>query len=442
MYIVTWKPETSQSEIKSKADNLASTLFSTFSIQNEQQSEYSPINLDIGTFKATCSYLTEDLRQELQKDSAVLSVEENKPIAYTARQFIEQGILYNLDVLDGVQDGFYNYPDTAGTGTDIYILDTGVTTQHREFNGTRAQMLGAIGIQVPMEDPIGHGSHVAGIAAGSMVGVSKNSTILMIRLLDETGGTSTAAVLQGIEMVIRTAQQRQRPSVINMSFAGPASDALDAAVRQLTAAGIVAVVAAGNEGQDACNLSPAREPSVITVGASGPNNEFAPFSNVGRCVDIVAPGFQIASASNQGMSEYEARSGTSMSSPMVAGVAAVFLSQGTPAAQVRDAMVNGALANITGNLQGTPNALASIRTLLNGGGQPPVNTPPSPPAPNPPPQPGAPPAPNPSMPSPPPPPAGTPPAPSQPVAPPAPNPSMPPAPSPPAAAPLNPPPAA
>ena len=89
-----------------------------------------------------------------------------------------------------------------------------------------------------------------------------------------------------------------RPAVANMSLGGGVSPALDQAVANTVAAGVTVVVAAGNEYQDACYVSPARAPSAITVGATRTNDGLANFSNWGACVDINAPGVAIRSSMN------------------------------------------------------------------------------------------------------------------------------------------------
>ena len=107
-----------------------------------------------------------------------------------------------------------------------------------------------------------------------------------------------------------------------MSLGGAANDAMNLAVKNATSAGISMVVAAGNNGGDACQKSPASAPEAITVAASNIEDNLASFSNKGSCVDIIAPGVAISSASHKSNDGYVAKSGTSMAAPHVAGAVA------------------------------------------------------------------------------------------------------------------------
>ncbi|KAI9140150.1 peptidase S8/S53 domain-containing protein [Paraphysoderma sedebokerense] len=121
-----------------------------------------------------------------------------------------------------------------------------------------------------------------------------------------------------------------------------------------------------------CKSSPGRVKSAITVAASDKSNKMAKFSNFGKCVDIFAPGVKIISASSKDPQKLLPEDGTSMASPLVAGVIAVMMSQGVPADQVRDTLINNAAKlSDAKNLRGTPNALVSFRNLLNSPAPPP-----------------------------------------------------------------------
>jgi MYXO-CTERM domain-containing protein len=171
-------------------------------------------------------------------------------------------------------------------------------------------------------------------------------------------------VIAGVEFV--TANHPPR-SVANMSLGGPASAALDAAVAAAVASGVTVVVAAGNETQDACNVSPSREPMAITVGATTSTDARAGFSNFGTCVDLMAPGASITSAGITSDTATDVLSGTSMASPHVAGAAALFVAQ-TPSAtpaQVAMGLLASATPNKLSGLLGSPNLL--LHTSFSGG---------------------------------------------------------------------------
>ncbi|KAG8772960.1 subtilisin-like serine protease [Serendipita sp. 397] len=260
----------------------------------------------------------------------------------------------------GLQFPYFS-DSTAGAGTDVYILDTGIRTTHTEFGG-RATFLQTFGPGVPGQDVNGHGTHVAGTAAGNRVGVAKQASIFMIKCVADDGSAATSDIVSAINLAAtRAAANPTRPAVVNMSLGGPPSRALDAAVSAAVAGGLPFVVAAGNETQDANNSSPARLPEVITVGATDINDRIASFSNFGNKVDVFAPGDTIISASFQGDNLGAVLSGTSMASPHIAGLAALVMGQSgklTPdalATQIKSIAVNNAISGVPGN---TANVLA------------------------------------------------------------------------------------
>ena len=186
-------------------------------------------------------------------------------------------------------------------------------TTHEEFQG-RATM-GFNSINNVDTDENGHGSHVAGTIGGATFGVAKAADLIGVKVLDANGGGSNAGVLQGLQFVADDAQQKNRAgkAVMNMSLGGPASRAVNSAVEAIARAGVVPVVAAGNEAQDAANVSPASAPNAITVGAiDQTNDQMADFSNFGADVDIFAPGVDVESVGITSNTASEVLSGTSM----------------------------------------------------------------------------------------------------------------------------------
>jgi serine protease len=132
------------------------------------------------------------------------------------------------------------------------------------------------------------------------------------------------------------------------------------------------VVAAGNDGANACNYSPARVAEAITVGSTTSSDARSSFSNYGSCLDVFAPGSSITSAWYTSTSATNTISGTSMASPHVAGVAALYLAGNTTAspAQVASAITTTATTGkVTNAGSGSPNRL--VYSLLSGGGDPP-----------------------------------------------------------------------
>ena len=248
----------------------------------------------------------------------------------------------------------YNF---TGTGVTAYIIDTGIRFSHNEFGGRAASGWDFVNNDSDASDCNGHGTHVAGTVGGATYGVAKGVSLVAVRVLNCSGSGTTSGVIAGINWV--TTQHTTGKAVANMSLSGGVSTSLDTAVKNSIADGVVYSVAAANNNRDACKFSPARVPEAITVGATTSTDARASYSNYGKCLDLFAPGSSITSAWYTSNTATNTISGTSMASPHVAGVAALYLEghSGT-AQQVRDAIVGAATANVVINPgRGSPNLL-------------------------------------------------------------------------------------
>ncbi|MEH0825783.1 MULTISPECIES: S8 family peptidase [unclassified Micromonospora] len=307
-------------------------------------------------------------------DPAVAYVEQNHTVTISGTQANPPS--WGLDRIDQRNlplNSSYTYPNTA-SNVRAYIIDTGVLFGHNDFGGRAVSGFDAVD-GGSADDCNGHGTHVAGTVGGSSYGVAKGAQIVGVRVLNCQGSGTNAQVVAGIDWVTANAV---KPAVANMSLGGSANSSIDTAVTNSINSGITYAVAAGNgdifgNRQNACNYSPARVGSAITVGATQNNDAAASFSNFGTCVDILAPGVNITSAWYTGTSATNTISGTSMASPHVAGAAALVLSA-NPAwspQQVRDNLVNEATPNVVTNVgTGTPNRLLHV---ANGTTPPPTN---------------------------------------------------------------------
>ncbi len=228
-------------------------------------------------------------------------------------------------------DRSYGYPDTAGEGVTAYIIDTGVRITHSNFGGRASYGYDAIDNDSTAQDGNGHGTHVAGTVAGSTYGVAKKAKIVGVRVLNNAGEGTTEQVIAGIDWVTRNAA---KPAVANMSLGGGVDPALDNAVRNSIASGVTYAVAAGNEGSNASNYSPARVAEAITVGSTTGTDARSSFSNYGSVLDIFAPGSTIGSAWNTSDTATNTISGTSMATPHVVGAAALYLAANPTATPV------------------------------------------------------------------------------------------------------------
>ncbi|ORY07885.1 subtilisin-like protein, partial [Basidiobolus meristosporus CBS 931.73] len=253
----------------------------------------------------------------------------------------------------------YIYNSKAGSGVDVYVLDSGVNVAHLDFQG-RAR-LGANFVDEVADDLKGHGTHVAGIIAGSTYGVAKKANIISVKVIPSNGHAKTSSIIQGLEWAVKTIQRRKTNSVINMSFNGRRSQAINDAIAAAATVNIPVVVSAGNKRSDSCKFSPASADWALTVGATDKHDRKAKFSNFGKCVNIFAPGRKIRSTSIGSIKATALKSGTSMAAPHVTGVAALFLSQRpfhTPK-QLYETILRVATSNMIANLTAeSPNLLA------------------------------------------------------------------------------------
>ncbi|WP_305787097.1 S8 family peptidase [Symbioplanes lichenis] len=301
--------------------------------------------------------LSESAAKRLAADPSVAYVEQNQTVSLSVTQ---SGATWGLDRIDQANlplSTTYTYTQTASNVT-AYIIDTGIKYTHNDFGGRARFGYDAVG--TGGVDCNGHGTHVAGTVGGTTYGVAKQVKLVGVRVLNCSGSGTNAGVIAGVNWVTTNAV---KPAVANMSLGGGASTALDNAVANSISSGVTYALAAGNSTANACNSSPARVASAITVGATTSTDARASYSNYGTCLDIFAPGSSITSDWYSSNTATNTISGTSMASPHVAGAAALVLSANpsyTPA-QVRDNLVNRATANkVTNPGTGSPNRLLFV----------------------------------------------------------------------------------
>jgi subtilisin family serine protease len=307
----------------------------------------------------------------LQHNGAVAYIEQDQEVQASTTQ---TGATWGLDRIDQRNlplDGNYNYTPT-GAGVHAYIIDTGILLTHAQFTGRMSNGYDAVTSGGNANDCNGHGTHVAGTVGGTTYGVAKQVTLHPVRVLSCSGSGTNSGVIAGMDWV---ANNHVKPAVANMSLGGGASTATDDAVNRMHNAGVTVVVAAGNSNTNACNSSPARAANAITVGSTTSTDARSSFSNYGTCVDVFAPGSSITSAWYTSTTATNTISGTSMASPHVAGVAALYL-QGAPSAlpsAVANAIKTTATTGVvTSAGTGSPNLL--VYSLLTGGGTTPPPT--------------------------------------------------------------------
>lgn len=346
----------------------------------------------IGDFKGFTVELSDDVVKVLQAAPGVVSIEQDaviQPMMYIEHlekkgSVTQSNAPWGLGRISHQKPGStdYTYDSMAGAGTCAYVIDTGISTSHPDFEG-RASFLANFAGDGVNDDGHGHGTHCAGTIGSKTYGVAKKTKLFAVKVLDTKGAGTTSGVIAGINFVANDAPKRSSDCrnglIASLSLGGAYSAAVNSAAANAVKAGIFLSVAAGNSAQDAKNASPASEPTVFTVGATDINDKFASFSNFGSLVDILAPGVNVLSTWLNGgtvsgnhplfsrirtkklMRSQNTLSGTSMATPHVAGLAAYLLSvhgKQSPAA-LSSRISNLALkSKISGAPSGTVNALA------------------------------------------------------------------------------------
>ncbi|KAI1328212.1 peptidase S8/S53 domain-containing protein [Xylariaceae sp. FL0255] len=311
-------------------------------------------------FKGFASSLDDGAVESLRSNPQVDLIKEDQ-MYYLNTLLEEENAPYGIARIShrAKGDDGYIFDSSEGAGTCIYMIDTGINITHPDFGG-RA-VWGNNFADSDNNDGQGHGTFTAGIAGSNTYGVAKATTLIAVKVFDDTGATAGNDIIAGIDWVGSDSQTRSCPNgiVANLSLGGGYDATSNAAVAALVQQGIFVAVASGNSDEDASGFSPASEPTVCTVSASDENDAFDSYSNYGSVVDIFAPGTDITSTSYMGGST--TASGTSASSPIIAGLGAYLmaLDGSLRGGAVCDHIVSMATNDVlSGVPSGTVNALA------------------------------------------------------------------------------------
>jgi subtilisin family serine protease len=289
----------------------------------------------------------------LRNDPAVTRIERDGVMRVSATQVNPPS--WGLDRIDQRNlplDNMYT-SNTTASNVHAYIIDTGIDERHGQFGGRADQVFNSAG--GPNRDCNGHGTHVAGTVGAADYGVAKGVNLYGVKVLNCAGSGSVASVVAGMDWV---AANHNEPAVANMSLGGGFSASINNALDNLATSGVFVAVASGNSAANACNFSPASAANATTVNASDIGDNRASFSNFGSCTHLYGPGVAIVSTvPRNGTATF---SGTSMATPHVTGVAAMYKATfgDDSFSTIRTWLTDNATSGvISGNPSGTPNLL-------------------------------------------------------------------------------------
>jgi len=382
-YIVALNDEIKKQDIKSLAQEFESIGAEVIHIYDDPSI--------IKGFAINIKNNREELLRELENNSRIAYFEQDKmgqiaglsnnnddsvlPAINKEYETIPRGIdRIDADFNNVFSPSLLNYNQTVSNNTrqvngtevdvDIAILDTGISFVHPDLNVY--QGISFVNDTKSADDDQGHGSHIAGTAAGKnnslgMIGTAPGAKLWAVKVCDRLGNCPVSSQIKGVEYVTMHSDEID---VVNISIENPLSLILDRTINQsIVEGGVTYVVAAGNSGKNASLYSPASNPSVITVSAIsdsdgmcggigrstfiGQDDTFANFSNFGQSIDIAAPGVDIFSTYNG--TEYGVYTGTSTAAPHVTGAVALYkaIHPSSSPSEVYDALMSSASVSST-----------------------------------------------------------------------------------------------
>ncbi len=336
-YIVVYNTDFSKTMNPEASKNAILDLTATILGTTKSASELNIKNIYSNTINGVTLSLTNQQIATLQKDNRVKFIEQDQIVQFAPPCGTPNGGPCDGDGGggDGGGDATQETPwgitrvngGVAYSGNNVaWILDSGIDLDHQDLNvdasrGYNAFTSGKDGRS--LDDGNGHGTHVAGTIAAldnnvGVIGVAAGATVIPVKVLGSRGSGSYSGVIAGVDHV---AQNGASGDVANMSLGGPISVALENAIAAAAQNGIRFMLAAGNESQDANNVSPARVNgnNIYTISSMAQGDNWSSFSNYGNPpVDYCAPGSAVKSTWKNG--GYNTISGTSMATPHAAGV--------------------------------------------------------------------------------------------------------------------------
>jgi subtilisin family serine protease len=316
----------------------------------------TPTHVWDAAFHGFAAKLTPAQLRKLSRDPAVTTIEQDVLVTDALDATQANPPSWGIDRVDQRNlplSASYTYTYT-GAGVHAYIIDTGITPGHADYGGRAT--FDYNGIDSNNTDCHGHGTHVAGTIGSNTYGIAKGVRLHGVKMMNCSGSATTTSALNAINWVTAN---HTKPAVANTSWNFTASASLETAIRNMIAAGVFLATSAGNTGGNSCDRLPRKVETASVVASSTNTDARSSFSSTGACVDLYAPGSSIVSTVRTGGSG--TMSGTSMATPHVAGVAALYKQRfgDQPSATVHNWLNSGATPNVVsgGGTGGTVNRL-------------------------------------------------------------------------------------
>lgn len=272
---------------------------------------------------------------EWEEDSGLVLFSEDIPQPQTWRSWLDNTenpdpyltdpTSYRYQYMHDTVDSYAAWGVTTGKGVTVAVIDTGVKANHEDLPNLRRVEVTNGNEFLSLDDATGHGTHVAGIIGAAMgngkggAGIAPGATILSLRVVNAAGYIYDSALIAALRTAVKNGAQ-----IVNISIGGTAYNAVfQKVINEAAEAGVTVVAAMGNDGTNCLNY-PAGYDNVIGVVSVDPTNNRASGSSYGTWADVAAPGAAVWSTTYHG--SYGPKSGTSMASPVVAGVAALYKS--------------------------------------------------------------------------------------------------------------------
>lgn len=351
--------------IQLTSDMSLDTFFNVYSIK-QLKVDYEQYTIG-KAFKAFSADFDEDTLTDLYNNPKVAAISLDRTLEL--QEFIKQREApKHLAKLSDEQtssrrfqntDNSFVFHSNAGNGVDVYIVDSGIDSHHPAFISRRIQKIADLTSKpIPIGDPHGHGTAMAGIIASEMFGVMKKANLLDLRVVGvKSNETNISQILRAFTIIEAHVKKTMRPSLVVLPFAMNKNTILNSAIENMPDQ-VPIIIPAGNNHQYSCIYSPmsARKTgNVLVVGSLDYSGEtrVAEFSNYGDCVDVYTSGNQIDTLKSTGINSggfITKISGTSMSCAIGAGVVGNYMSLGLNGTESLAKAKSSKLKNIHGDM--------------------------------------------------------------------------------------------